>query len=185
MRLPRLRRGAVNGVLMAIGLVLILGSLFLLSTTTENSAAFDRLHVWLLLLNVAGAITLTALIAYNLTALVSQYRRGAPGSRLTARLVSMFTALAVAPVLVVYFFSFQFISRGIDTWFDVRVERAVGTALELSRDALDVRMRELLLRTEGLALELRGASDGGLGGRLAPMRERIGATELTVFGPEA
>ena len=184
MRLPRLRRGAVNGVLMAIGLVLILGSLFLLSTTTENSAAFDRLHVWLLLLNVAGAITLTALIAYNLTALVSQYRRGAPGSRLTARLVSMFTALAVAPVLVVYFFSFQFISRGIDTWFDVRVERAVGTALELSRDALDVRMRELLLRTEGLALELRGASDGGLGGRLAPMRERIGATELTVFGPD-
>jgi len=184
MRVLRVHRALINGVLLALGLLLILGSLFLLSTTTENSAVFDRLHVWLLLLNVAGAVVLTALIAYNLASLVSQYRRGAAGSRLTARLVSMFTALAVAPVLVVYFFSFQFISRGIDSWFDVRVERAVGTALELSRDALDVRMRELLARTEALGVELRGSSEGALPGRLAGMRERIGATELTVFGPD-
>ena len=180
----RKRRAVINGTLLGAGLLLILGSLFLLSTTTENSAAFDRLHVWLLLLNVAGAVVLTVLIAYNLTKLVSQYRRSAPGSRLTARLVSMFTALAVAPVLVVYFFSFQFISRGIDTWFDVRVERAVGTALELSRDALDVRMRELLSRAQDLTVELRATSDAALPGRLAAMRERVGATELTVFGPD-
>jgi nitrogen fixation/metabolism regulation signal transduction histidine kinase len=178
------RSGLINVVLLAVGLLLILGSLFLLSTTTENSAAFDRLHVWLLLLNVTGAVVLTLLIAYNLTKLVSQYRRSAPGSRLTARLVSMFTALAVAPVLVVYFFSFQFISRGIDSWFDVRVERAVGTALELSRDALDVRMRELLARAQDLTLELRTTPDAALPARLASMRERVGATELTVFGPD-
>jgi PAS domain S-box-containing protein len=177
----RLRRSTVNAAVLGIGLALILGSLWLLSTTTENSAEFDRLHVWLLLLNVVGAVVLLGLIAYNLTNLVRQYRRGAPGSRLTARLVSMFTSLAILPVLVVYLFSFDFISRGIDSWFDVRVEQAVENSLELSRAALEVRTRELLERTERLAAELRTTPDALLGGKLSLMREQVGAVELTAF----
>jgi nitrogen fixation/metabolism regulation signal transduction histidine kinase len=178
----RLRRATLNASLLGIGLILLLGSLWLLSTTTENSAAFDRLHVWLLLLNVIGAVVLLALITYNLANLVRQYRRGAPGSRLTARLVSMFTALAILPVLVVYLFSFDFISRGIDSWFDVRVERAVENSLELSRAALEVRTRELLERTERIAGELRGTPDPLLAGQLRRLREQVDASELTIFG---
>jgi nitrogen fixation/metabolism regulation signal transduction histidine kinase len=174
-------RGRINGALLVIGLLLILGSLWLLSSTTENSAAFDRLHVWLLLLNLAGAAVLLGLIIYNVTGLVGEHRARAPGSRLTVRLVSMFTALSILPVLVVYLFSFQFISRGIDSWFDVRVESAVTTALELSRSALDVRTRELLERTERLAAGLRGTPDALLASRLALARDEIGAQELTAF----
>jgi len=174
-------RERINGALLAVGLLLILGSLWLLSTSTENSAAFDRLHVWLLLLNLVGAAVLLGLIVYNVAGLFGEYRARAPGSRLTVRLVSMFTALAVAPVLVVYVFSFQFISRGIDSWFDVRVERAVSTALELSRSALDVRTRELLERTEKLAIATRATPDALLATRLARAREELGAQELTAF----
>jgi nitrogen fixation/metabolism regulation signal transduction histidine kinase len=171
----------LNAVLIGVGLALILGSLWLLSTTTENSAEFDRLHLWLLMFNVFGAVVLLGLIAYNITKLVRQYRRGAAGSRLTARLVSMFTALAILPVLVVYLFSFDFISRGIDSWFDVRVEQAVENSLELSRAALEVRTRELLERTQRIAVELRSTPDTSLAGRLSGLREQVGASELTAF----
>ena len=55
------------------------------------------------------------------------------------------------PVVLVYYFSYQFISRGIDSWFDVRVESALADAMELSRTALQLRVRDLLMRTEHIA----------------------------------
>jgi len=122
--------------------VLMLGSLVMMSDATQNSERFGRLYSLLLIINSGGLITLIVLIAINIRHLLSQHRRRAPGSRLTIRMVTLFILLAVTPVTVVFYFSIQFLQRGIDSWFDVRVEQALDDALELSRSALDLRMRE-------------------------------------------
>lgn len=169
-------------ILWVTGATALFASLYMLSTTTQNSEEFDRLHVWLIFFNIAGVLTLMTLIGVNLFRLIMQYRNHVPGSRLTARLMAIFVLLAVAPVVFVFYFSIQFISRGIDSWFDVGVESAMANSLELSRTALDVRMRELLSRTERMAFDLTDTPDSIIGARLDVMRLESGATELTVFG---
>ena len=57
------------------------------------------------------------------------YRTHVPGAKLKARIVGMFVGLAVLPLLVVFYFSMQFINRGIDTWFNVEVEAGLENAL--------------------------------------------------------
>ena len=72
------------------------------------------------------------LLAGKLTRLVRDYRRHVPGSRLKGRTVAIFSALAVAPILVVYYFSLQFLNRGIDSWFELEVSQGLKDTRELS-----------------------------------------------------
>ena len=92
----------------------------MLASAAQNSAEFDRWLPWILLVNISGLLTLFVLLAGKLTRLVRDYRRHVPGSRLKGRTVAIFSALAVAPILVVYYFSLQFLNRGIDSWFEMR-----------------------------------------------------------------
>ncbi|WP_158675352.1 hypothetical protein [Thiohalobacter thiocyanaticus] len=130
---------------------LLLVSLSFMSDATHNSERFGRLYSWLLLTNAAGLLVLLGLIGRNLYWLIRQVRAGAPGARLTSRMVWIFVILALAPVSVVYYFSLQFLQRGIDTWFNVEIENSLESALELSQSAFDVRMRDRLRTTEQLA----------------------------------
>ncbi len=167
-------------MLILFGILLV--SLSLMSDATHNSERFGQLYSWLLLLNALGLIVLLGLISTNLYWLVSQYRARAPGARLTSRLVITFVILAVLPIAVVYYFSLQFLQRGIDSWFDVEIEYALDDALELSRGSLDVRLGDLLSLTEKIASELGEMSPTALPFGLYDLRVRSGATELTVFG---
>ena len=161
--------------------LLLLLSLYLMSSATENSATFDRRYVILLGINALGLMMMVLLIAANAWRLFQNYRRAAPGARLTVRLLSMFVLIAVIPVTVVYYFSIGFLHRGIDSWFDVRIEQALDDSLELSRTALDVRMRDLLRQSKDLAVELTPISDPGVALTLDDMRQRVGANEMTLF----
>ncbi len=116
-------------LVIAAGMLVMLASLITLAKSTSNSATFESMHLWLVLLNVATAVVLAAVIGFNLVRLIVQYRRNVTGSRLTARLVTMFGLMAIVPVLLVYYFSYQFISKGIDSWFDVKVESALSDAM--------------------------------------------------------
>ena len=153
------------GPVLAI-VVLLLVSLKLMSDATENSTRFGELYSLLLLINALGLVTLGSLVGWNLIRLIGQVRARRAGAGLTVRMVAMFVILAVTPVLVVYYFSLQFLHRGIDSWFDVRVERALDDALELSRTALGSRMRELLKQTQLVAADLATAPAETLSGTL-------------------
>ena len=149
-------------ILGAVGLLSLslLGSLVLMSATIQNSARFGALYSVLLLSNTAGLLAFVALISINVRRLARQLRARAPGARLTLRMLVIFVALAVLPVTVLYGFSLDFLKRGIDSWFDVRIGQALEGALELGREALDLRMRELLSQTEAMAEEIaQGASE--------------------------
>ncbi len=169
-------------VLGATGVGLALTALFLLSRTAQNSEDFDRLHTLLLLINVAGVLVLFAFLIGNLARLWRDYRNHVPGSKLKARMVGMSVTLAVVPMLVVFYFSMQFINRGIDTWFNVEIEKGLDDALALSRAALEMQMRDHLKTTLQIADRLRDVTGRQLFFDLSMLRRESGASEITVFG---
>lgn len=180
---PRTVKRFVTGIGPVLAFVLLLlVSLVLMSNATQGSAHFGQLYSVLLVINALGLILLGGLIAWNLFTLLRQVRRGRVGARLTVRMVAVFVILSVTPVLVVYYFSLQFLHRGIDSWFDVRIERALDDALELSRTALGVRMRELLSHTEVVAGDLVDMPADRISIGLDDNRRLSGASEFTLIG---
>jgi len=165
----------------AIVVVLLLSSLYLMSIATHNSLLFGRLYSILLGINLLATVLLVGLIAKSVWLLIQQYRQGKTGSRLTTRLVVMFVILSVTPVSVVYYFSLDFLQRGIDSWFDVRVEKALTDALELSKKSLGVRTRELLRQTRLMTPRINAISNELATLTLNELRIESGANELTLF----
>jgi nitrogen fixation/metabolism regulation signal transduction histidine kinase len=106
-----------------------LAALLLLAKSAQNSGEFGRLQPWILLLNLIGVIALSVLLARKLLQLIREYRDHVPGSRLTARTVAIFGALVIAPLVIVYLFSLEFLNRGIDSWFRVEVKQGLNDAL--------------------------------------------------------
>ncbi|HEY2634880.1 MAG TPA: ATP-binding protein [Steroidobacteraceae bacterium] len=172
-------------VLGSIGVALWLAALYLLASAAQNSAEFDKWLPWILLINISGLLTLFVLLAGKLTQLVRDYRRHVPGSRLKGRTVAIFSALAVAPILVVYYFSLQFINRGIDSWFELEVSQGLKDTRELSHAALEVRVREFLQHTQLVAHTLSASSDLELIGTLDRERRESTALEFTIVGTQA
>ena len=161
--------------------IFMLLSLLMMSKSLQNSELFDRFYLGLLLFNALGLISLSILIILNLKRLIRQLKNRVIGSRMTIRIVILFSLLSVTPVLIVYYFSLDFLHRGIDSWFDLRIEQALDDSLELSRLALDVRMRELLNTTEKIAEELSDTNDAELTSHIDQIRDRINADELTLL----
>ncbi|MEN9726169.1 MAG: hypothetical protein RL434_535 [Pseudomonadota bacterium] len=158
--MSRRRYAALGVALLAVSL---LGSLVLIGAALQNSERFGALFSVLLLTNGLGLIGFVILLVSNVRQLVGQLRSRQAGARLTLRMVLMFVALSVTPLLVLYGFSLDFLKRGVDSWFDARIDNALQDALDLSRSALDLRMRELHSQTEQLASELgRGQTSGGV-----------------------
>jgi len=176
-----LRRMSTSVVPVIIMAVFMFASLWLLGAATENSGQFGRMHVALVVINVLGLIVLVGLIGVDVVRLVRQYRRAATGSRLTARLVGVFVVMALVPVSIVFYFSLGFLQKGIDSWFDVRVERAMEDSLELSRSSLDMRMRERLNQTRIIAAQLRETPNAIVMFNLNDLRDEVGASELTLL----
>ena len=161
--------------------IFMLSSLLMMSKSLQNSELFDRFYLGLLLFNALGLISLSILIILNLKRLIRQLKNRVIGARMTIRIVVLFSLLSVTPVLIVYYFSLDFLHRGIDSWFDLRIEQALDDSLELSRLALDVRMRELLNTTEKIAEELSDTNDAELPSHIDQIRDRINADELTLL----
>ena len=176
-----LRRIAVS-TLTALGALTSIASLVLLANTAQDARLFDQLQPWLLVVNLAGVIVLLVLIGRKLYELARDWRRQVPGSRMKARAVAMFSLLALAPIVIVYSFSVNAINRGIDSWFDVDVRQGLDDALDLSRAALSLRMREFSGRTERTADELRSSRDFELVTQLDRYRRFAGAAEMLVVG---
>ena len=162
-------------------LLLLLGSLYLMGSATENSEQFSRIYIPLLIVNGLVLLLLIGLIAVNLGRLIRQYRNRATGSRLTMRLVVIFIVLAVTPVSVLYYFSLGFIRHGIDSWFDVRLEQAMSDAVELSRTTIDWRLRDMLRQSEQMATVISKAEPQRLPSLLNEIRLQMGAQEVALL----
>ena len=181
MATPKIRP-LLYAMLGAFGVGLSLIALIMLSQAAQNSENFDQLANSILWINILCLFVLMVLLIGNLSKLYRDYRLDIPGSKLKARMVGMFVGLAIIPLLIVFYFSMQFINRGIDTWFNVEVEAGLDDALTLSRNALAIQMRDHLAATEQIAQRLRETNSTQFMYEIGALRKEIGANELTLFG---
>ena len=181
MAAPKIRP-LLYAMLGAFGVGLSFIALIMLSQAAENSENFDQLANSILWVNVLCLFVLLLLLVGNLSKLYRDYRQHVPGSKLKARMVGMFVGLAIIPLLIVFYFSMQFINRGIDTWFNVEVEAGLDDALTLSRNALAMQMRDHVAATEQVAERLKTTNSSQFIYEIGSLRQEIGANELTLFG---
>ncbi|HCY61310.1 MAG TPA: PAS domain-containing sensor histidine kinase [Oxalobacteraceae bacterium] len=165
-------------LIVGAGVVSIL--LFLLASASENSAVFDQHYPWLLSLNAVVAAALLVLVLLLLTRLYRRYRRGLFGSRLMTRLVLLFAVVGILPGLMIYLVSVQFVSRSIESWFDVRVEAALESGLNLGRTALDSQLSDLEAKARSIALEIADLSDTTQATQLSRLRGQNNLEEATI-----
>jgi nitrogen fixation/metabolism regulation signal transduction histidine kinase len=156
--------------------------LFLLASASDNSDLFEQNYPWLLILNAVVAGALLVLVSVLLFRLYKRYKRGKFGSRLMARLVLLFAIVGILPGAVIYTVSVQFVSRSIESWFDVRVESALEAGLNIGRASLDSSLEELRIKARNMALELSDLSEAMQITQLSRMRDQNLMQEATIVG---
>ncbi|MDD5240605.1 MAG: ATP-binding protein [Sulfuricella sp.] len=156
-------------------------ALYLLSNASSNTAAFSHYYTLLLGLNGVLAACLLALVFYQLWNLRRKLKAKVFGSKLTLRLLLMFSLMAVLPGVLVYGVSVQFLGKSIESWFDVRVDNALEGGLSLGRSVLDNLLHDLNKKGENMALSLSDVPDGDQLLLLNNLREQSGAQEATLF----
>ncbi|HXF66274.1 MAG TPA: ATP-binding protein [Burkholderiales bacterium] len=177
---PALPRVVVRYALVAcVGLGAV--ALFLLATASASPARFAERYPLLLVLNGAVAAMLTALVLYQLVTLRRKLRAGVFGARLTLRLVLLFALMALVPGALIYGMSVQFLARSIESWFEVRVDKALESGLNLGRGVLDGMLRDLAARADAMALALSTRPPAEHLAALNALREQAGIEEATLF----
>jgi len=165
----------------ATGAALVLA--FVLSLSTKGGDSYERHFVWLFWVNVGVAALLVLVIGAAALRLAVRVRRGKFGSRLLIKLVGIFTVVGLLPGLVIYTVSYQFVSRSIEAWFDVRVAGALDSGLALAKNTLETLKQELGSKTRVAAERLIERDSGPTPLALERLREQLGASEVTVLGP--
>jgi nitrogen fixation/metabolism regulation signal transduction histidine kinase len=164
----------VGGGVAAVGL-------FLLATASGDTTLFARQYPMLLALNAVLAALLAGVVTYQLLAMARRHRARVFGTRLTLRLLMRFAALAVLPGLIVYAVSVQFLTRSIESWFDVKVDAALEGGMSLGQQAIDQMMSELQAKGRGMALELGERTPAELVPLLERLRAQAGARDAVVL----
>lgn len=164
----------------ALGVVL----LYLLSSASSNSDLF--LHNYYGLLAIAGglALMLTLLVGYQLWQLISKIRNRVFGAKLTLRLALFFSLVAILPGILVYAVSVQFLEKSIESWFDVRVEKALEGSLNLGRGALENSLAELSRKGRFIALLLSEKSPDQYGSTLRRLVAEGATQEVSLFNKQ-
>lgn len=161
--------------------LLLLVMAYLLSAATQDSSRLNDLFLVIFSVGIASLFLLAAILARSLYRLYRDFKQHEAGSRLTIRLVSLFVLLILVATTIVYGFSIHFLHRGINSWFDVKVEQALDDSLELSRTSFGIRMRTLLRQTRMMAGVMSELPDSRLSHSLRELNELSGALELSVW----
>lgn len=178
----QLIRGLSSGTAPYFSLALMLLLLaYLLSAATQDTSRLNDLFLYIFGLGLVCLLLLAGILARGLYRLYRDFKRKAPGSRLTLKLVSLFVLLIVGSTSIVYGFSVHFLQRGINSWFDVKVEQALEDSLELSRNAFGIRMRTLLRQTRMMAGVLSELPDARLTNSLRELVQLSGALDISVW----
>jgi len=178
----QLIRGLSSGTAPYFSLALLLLILaYMLSAATQDTSRLSDLFLYIFGLGLVCLLLLAGILARGLYRLYRDFKRKAPGSRLTLKLVSLFVLLIVGSTSIVYGFSVHFLQRGINSWFDVKVEQALEDSLELSRSAFGIRMRTLLRQTRMMAGVLSELPDSRLTNSLRELVQLSGALEISIW----
>ena len=181
MRVSSKRWGWGIALLAASGLGLVLAAL--LSLLAQGPERYERHIGWLFVVNAVVATLLLVVIVAAAVRLVVRLRQGKFGSRLLIKLAGIFALVGVLPGALIYTVSYQFVSRSVEAWFDVRVARALDAGLALGKGTLNAMADEMGEKARGAALRLseRRSSEPELAA-LERLREELGAQEMAIVG---
>lgn len=154
----------------------------MLGISTKDPNRSSTINEWLIPLNVTVLVILSCLIIYNVIKALKHLRSKRAGSRFTLRLMYAFSLLTVLPVLVVSYFSMNFIGDRIDNWFDVKIEGSLDDSLELARNSLEVRMRQHLFNLERVGNALSRIDPLDYSSFIDQQTKSMGAYEIALFG---
>lgn len=173
------RRAVALGAaaMVLIGLLL----LYLLTQATNNRELYEQNYARLFVVNVVVATLLGVAIAWVGYRLMARLRQGRFGSRLLVKLATIFALVGVMPGLLIYVVSYQFVSRSIETWFDVKVEGALEAGLSLGRVTLETLSSDLATKSRAAASQLVETSDSATGEVAERLLDQLGATDITVW----
>jgi len=169
------------GVIGAFALLLLV----LLSIASSNTEFFDNYYIWLYAANIVIGICLTLVILTLVAVIGVRWYRGHFGTRLIAKLAMIFALVGIVPGLILYGVSLQFVSRSIESWFDVKVESALNSGLELGRVTLRVAQEEILSEGNYIAEQIvqapPGSSSDQVGAMVMKIRNQFGIQEVSLF----
>ena len=161
--------------------VIGLGLLVLLTQATGNRERYNQNYEWLVLVNGVVASGLLITILWGAFRLVLRLRRGQFGSRLLLKLAAIFALVGVVPGVLIYVVSYQFVSRSIESWFDVRVEAALMAGLNLGRATLDTLSGDMAKQSRAAASQLSDVSNASAGLALEKIREQLGVSDAVLW----
>jgi nitrogen fixation/metabolism regulation signal transduction histidine kinase len=169
--------GVAIAVIVAIGIVLM----FLLTLATNNRELYERNYGRLLVLNIVVAGVLLLALVWMAVRLISRLRQGRFGSRLLVKLAAIFALVGVLPGVLIYVVSYQFVSRSIESWFDVKVEGALDAGLNLGRATLDALANDLANKTRAAAVQLAETPDTSAPLALERLRDQLAADDVLLW----
>ncbi|MDR0225936.1 MAG: HAMP domain-containing protein [Burkholderiaceae bacterium] len=176
-------RGARWAVGLGAALMGVVGVLllFLLTLATNNRLAYERNYNWLFAANVVVAGLLLAILLWGGLRLAIRLRRGRFGSLLLLKLAGIFTLVGLVPGLLIYIVSYQFVSRSIESWFDLKVEGALSAGVSLASATLETVANDMANNTRTAGAQLSQASDAGAALILERIRDQLGATDVVLW----
>ena len=174
--------GVVTFAVLALSLVL----LFLLTQATQRWELYEQNYELLFVVNAVVAGALLLVIGWAAFRLVQRLRAGKFGSRLLLKLAAIFALIGIVPGILIYTVSYQFVSRSIESWFDVKVEGALDAGLNLGRATIDNLSQELSnkVRSASVLIASVSASDDAQIPNLEKIRELTNADDVVLWSSE-
>jgi nitrogen fixation/metabolism regulation signal transduction histidine kinase len=164
--------------MVAIGLVL----LFLLTQATTNRDLYEQNYARLFAVNVVVAVLLLGVIGWIAVRLIRRLVQKKFGSRLLVKLAAIFALAGFAPGMLIYVVSYQFVTRSIESWFDVKVEGALNAGLNLGRTTLEALSTDLAAKARAGAAQLSDTPEFSAALPLERARVAVGADDLMLWG---
>lgn len=136
-------------------LVISLALLVILIRSLSNSDFMSSETFQLLLkINLAFVVLLFIFIALQVYRLFKEVKKEITGSRLTLRLVIFYSVMIIVPLMVLYFVSVNFLTKSIESWFNVRVESALESGLNIGQKTLDILRKGVELKSRSISYSL-------------------------------
>jgi len=164
-------------------LLVLLSALYLVVNVEQETTQLSRHALWVFVSAAIALVILIVLIVGRLLRLRQRVAADEPGARLTARLVKIFSALALPPVVVLYLFSLQFLSETIEGWLDTQTEQALAQSIELGQMFMELRTREVRSELQRIATGIDVSNQAGLYEAFLENVSASGPTELSVIDP--
>jgi nitrogen fixation/metabolism regulation signal transduction histidine kinase len=158
-----------------------LALIFLLTIATQNLARYERHFDWLLTINISVAAILGLAVVVTGVRLIKRVRNGLFGSRLLLKLAATFALVGAVPGTLIYLVSYQFVSRSIESWFDVEIEQALESGLSLGRTSLQVLSSGLANKTRIAAEHMAEVPNSPQLVSLERLREQLGAYNVLIL----